>query len=137
MTANKIIHDIWVGDLEDAKVWDGNLLCVLESLPEDEPKHALLIPILTRPHEHLEDNDAEAMRPNLELISHIIQNHVESKTKLLVHCMGGMERSPLALTWYIHERNGMGLNDAFDYVKLKRPQALNRIQWLNTTSDEL
>jgi len=77
------------------------------------------------------------MIPNLELISHIIQNHVESKTKLLVHCMGGMERSPLALTWYMHERKGMGLNDAFDYVKLKRPQALNRIQWLNTTNDEL
>jgi len=137
MTANQIINDIWVGDLEDAKVWDGNILCVLESLPEDEPKHALLIPILKSPHEHLEDVDAEAIMPNLELIAHIIKNHVDSKTKLLVNCMGGMERSPLALTWYIHERMGIGLNDAFDFVKLKRPQAINRIQWLNITKEEI
>jgi len=137
MTANKIIHDIWVGDLEDAKVWDGNILCVLESLPEDEPKQALLIPILKSPHEHLEDVDAEAIMPNLELIAHVIQNHVDSKTKLLVHCMGGMERSPLALTWYMHERKGMEFSDAYDYVKLKRPQALNRIQWLNITKEEI
>jgi len=137
MTANQIINDIWVGDLEDAKVWDGNILCVLESLPEDEPKHALLIPILKSLHEHLEDEDAEAIMPNLELIAHVIKNHVDSKTKLLVHCMGGMERSPLALTWYIHERMGIGLNDAFDFVKLKRPEALNRIQWLNITKEEI
>jgi len=123
--------------LEDAKVWKGNILCVLESFPKDEPSNAILIPILRSPHEHLEDVDAEAIRPNLELIAHVIQNHVEAREKLLVHCMGGMERSPLALTWYLHERVGMGLNDAFDFVKSKRPQAINRIQWLNTTYDEL
>jgi len=139
MTASRIIHDIWVGDLEDAKQFDGNILCVLEKMPEDEPKNAVLIPILRSPtsEEALIGNDATAMIPNLDVIAHIIQNHVISKDKLLVHCMMGMERSPLALTYYMHDKLGMGLMDAFDYVKSKRPQSLNRIQWLNTTYDEV
>ena len=145
MTASRIIHEIYVGDLEDAKNWDGSILCVLEKVPEDEPKTAGLIPILrsampnikATSEEDMIGTDAIAMIPNLELIAHVIQNHIDAKAKLLVHCMMGMERSPLAMTWYMHERLGMGLMDAFDYVKGKRPQALNRVQWLNSTYDKM
>lgn len=139
MTANEIIKNVWVGDIDDARKWDGNKICVLESYPRDylQRKNSLLIPILSDKHEHLEDEDAEVMMENIELVSSIIQNHIMSGEKVLVHCLGGMERSPLAVTWYLHKNAGVGLNDAFDFVKKKRPQALNRIQWLNTTYDEL
>lgn len=139
MTANEIIKNVWVGDIDDARKWDGNKICVLESYPRDylQRKNSLLIPILSDKHEHLEDEDAEVMMENIELVSSIIQNHIMSGEKVLVHCLGGMERSPLAVTWYLHKNAGIGLNDAFDYVKKKRPQALNRIQWLNISYDEL
>ena len=139
MTANEIIKNVWVGDIDDARKWDGNKICVLESYPRDylQRKNSLLIPILSDKHEHLEDEDAEVMMENIELVSSIIQNHIMSGEKVLVHCLGGMERSPLAVTWYLHKNAGVGLNDAFDFVKKKSPQALNRIQWLNTTYDEL
>jgi len=139
MTANEIIKNVWVGDIDDARKWDANKICVLESYPRDylQRKNSLLIPILSDKHEHLEDEDAEVMMENIDLVSSIIQNHIMAGEKVLVHCLGGMERSPLAVTWYLHKNAGVGLNDAFDFVKKKRPQALNRIQWLNTTYDEL
>jgi len=135
MPANEIIDGIYLGDLDDARVWNGNKICVLESFPQGyEPKDSLLIPILTQPHNHLEEVDAEVIFSNLDLVSHVIQNHINTNEKLLVHCAGGMERSPLALTWYMHNRRGLSLEDAFKYVKEKRPQAMNRLQWLNSTS---
>jgi len=139
MTANEIIKNVWVGDLDDARKWEGNKICVLESYPRDylQRKNSLLIPILSDKHEHLEESDAEVMMENIDLVSTIIQNHIMAGEKVLVHCMGGMERSPLAVTWYLHKNAGVPLTDAFDYVKTKRPQALNRIQWLNISYDEL
>ena len=139
MTANEIIKNVWIGDLDDARKWEGNKICVLESYPRDytQRKNSLLIPILSEPHIHLEEVDAEAIMENLDLVSTVIQNHIMAGEKVLIHCMGGMERSPLAVTWYLHKNAGVPLTDAFDYVKKKRPQALNRIQWLNTTYDEV
>ncbi len=139
MTANEVIKNVWVGDLEDAKVWEGNKICVLEKYPEGYTKHknSILIPILSQEHIHLEQEDAEVLMENIDLVSSIIQNHIMAGEKVLVHCMGGMERSPLAVTWYLHKNAGVSVTDAFDYVKTKRPQALNRIQWLNISYDEL
>ena len=139
MTANEIIKNVWVGDIDDAREWKGNKICVLESYPKDytQRKNSVLVPILSSEHIHLEDENAEVMMENIDLVSTIIQNHIMAGEKILVHCAGGMERSPLAVTWYLHKNAGVGLNDAFDFVKKKRPQALNRIQWLNTTYDEL
>ena len=148
MTANQIIHDIYIGDLEDAKVWDGNLLCVLETRPDSEPENALNIPILTLRFEKImmkdkDGNDTDyvtsgfvdrALPVQLDAVAHVIQNHVDAGTKLLVHCSAGMERSPLALTWYMHTRAGLSLEEAFEFVKSKRPQAQNRLEWLNISN---
>ncbi len=139
MTANEIIKNVWVGDIDDARKWEGNKICVLEKYPEDytQREHSLLIPILSHEHHHLEDENAEVMMENIDLVSSVIQNHIMAGEKVLVHCAGGIERSPLAVTWYLHKNAGVPLTDAFDYVKKKRPQALNRIQWLNTTYADL
>jgi len=136
MTQNHIIHGIFVGDIDDARKWKGNKICVLEKYPDDytQTEKSVLIPILSHEHNHLEDENAEAMMPNLDLVAHVIQNHVDVGEELLVHCVGGMERSPLAVTWYLHSKLGLDLDRAFDYVKQRRPQAMNRIQWLNITS---
>ena len=148
MTANRIIHDIWVGDLEDAKVWEDNLLCVLETRPDSEPERALHIPILTLRFEKtmMKDKDGKdtdymiheyvdrALPVQLDAVAHVIQNHVDAGTKLLLHCGAGIERSPLALTWYMHTRAGLSLEEAFEFVKSKRPQAQNRLEWLNISN---
>ncbi len=148
MTANEIIKNVWIGDIDDARVWKGNKICVLEKYPVDytQREHSLLIPILSRvvenvtptnKREMIKDEDAQVLMENIDLVSTIIQNHIMEGEKVLVHCIGGMERSPLAVTWYLHRNAGVPVTDAFDYVKTKRPQALNRIQWLNISYDEL
>jgi len=148
MTANEIIKNVWVGDIDDARAWDGNKICVLEKYPKDytQRKNSVLIPILSRvvenvtptnKREMISDEDAQVLMENIDLVSTLIQNHIMAGEKVLVHCIGGMERSPLAVTWYLHKNAGVPLTDAFDYVKKKRPQALNRIQWLNISYDEL
>jgi len=148
MPANQIIHDIWIGDLEDALVWDGNLLCVLETRPERLPVDALHIPILALRFEKtfMKDKDGNdtnyqisgfvdrALPVQLDAVAHVIQNHIDAKERLMVHCGAGMERSPLALTWYLHTRMGLTLEDAFALVKTKRPQAQNRLEWLNISN---
>jgi len=145
MTANQIIHEIWIGDLEDTKVWEGNIICVLETRPDSLPIDALHIPILTLRFEKvmMKDKDGKdtdyliheyvdrALPVQLDAVAHVIQNHVDAKQKLLVSCGAGMERSPLAVTWYVHTRLGLSLEDAFKLVKTKRPQAQNRLEWLN------
>lgn len=148
MTANEIIKNVWIGDIDDARIWEGNKICVLEKYPEDytQREHSVLIPILSRvvenvtptnKREMIKDEDAQVLMENIDLVSSIIQNHIMSGEKVLVHCIGGMERSPLAITWYLHKNAGVSLTDAFDFVKKKRPQALSRIQWLNTTYADL
>jgi len=134
MPANKIIHEIYVGDLQDALNWDGNLLCVLEERPKDEPTNALHIPILGLKWEKKENADGyvdKALTVQLDAVAHVIQNHIDAKEKLLVHCGAGMERSPLALTWYLHTRMGLTLEEAFEFVKERRPQAQNRLEWIS------
>ena len=147
MVANEIIKNVWVGDIDDAEQWKGNKICVLETYPHfyENRKNSVLIPILQKLHQNVKVEDAKdfigteevAMMENLDLISSVIQNHVMAGEKVLVHCMGGIERSLLAVTWYLHKNAGVPVSDAFDFVKKKRPQAMNRIQWLNISYDEL
>ncbi len=144
MTQNHIIRGIFVGDIDDAREWKGNKLCVTEKYPTyySQIENSILIPILSRANQNqptdkremIDAEDVHVLIPNLDLVAHVIQNHVDAGEELLVHCVGGMERSPLALTWYLHSKMGLDLDRAFDYVKKRRPQAMNRIQWLNITS---
>ncbi len=138
MAQNHIIHGIFIGDIDDAMRWKGNILCVLETPPSDEPKHAVVIPILrsVASMKELVGMDAVAMIPNLDLVAHVIQNHVNAGEELLVHCYAGMERSPLAVMWYLHSKMGLDLDSAYDYVKKRRPQTMNRLEWLNITSNK-
>ncbi len=98
---NTLTQRIWVGDLEDAIVWDGNLLCVLETRPERLPLNALHIPILALRFEKtfMKDKDGNdtnyqisgfvdrALPVQLDAVAHVIQNHIDAKEKLLVHCL--------------------------------------------------
>ena len=140
MTANKIIHDIWVGDLEDAKVWEGPLICVLETLPDIEPDHAFWVPIIKNRLEKVEHKESDytyheyvdhAIPQQLDLVASLMDIILASDEDVLVHCGAGQERSPLAVTWYLHKKWNIPIEEAFAKVKEKRPQALNRIYWLN------
>lgn len=49
---------------------------------------------------------------------------------VLVHCAAGVERSPLAVIWYLMNRNSISLDDAYKIVKQKRPIIEDRRSWI-------
>ena len=77
-----------------------------------------------------------ALKKNLFTVAEIIFHHEGSGEPVLVHCMAGIERSPLAVVFYLHYFKDMTWDDAYKFVQKKRPEVANRLQWLNMTYDE-
>lgn len=143
--ADKIKGSIYLGNIDDAKntQWEGDIITVLQEIPAGVPKKALWIPILRsigtiNDLELIADQDVDvvALKPQLELVAREIEERYTVDKKTLVHCMGGMERSPLAIVYWLHTYHGMSWDDAYEYVKKIRPMVMNRLQWLNITYDE-
>ena len=63
-------------------------------------------------------------------------NHIHNKItenpdiRIVVHCAMGMERSPLAIAWYLHRRNRISLDDAYKKLVDARPIVLDRRGWI-------
>jgi hypothetical protein len=132
---SEIIENLWVGDAEDAKLWKGRILCVLEQRPIDEPIRAVSIPILKTASDGqiwtTNGGAPEVDMLNLALITDFINTSMTRGEKLLVHCAQSIERSPLAIVWYLHVIKQMPLNEAYDFVKKQHPRAQNRLSWIN------
>lgn len=127
MAYNKIIENLFIGDLDDAITFrddkpDGVILCVLENRPLEEPFKAYHIPIITQ-SDHVHSDQ-------LNHISYFLEALLEKKYDVLVHCMAGMERSPLAVAYYIAYSKGVPLEEAYKIVKKNRPQTMDRTVWL-------
>lgn len=130
MTVNQIAdYNLYIGDLEDAKTWKGPIICVLERLPNDEPDHALWIPFLKTKYD---DGFIEyALPQQLDLISVMIDNNRLQKNKpLLVHCTAGMERSPLAVAWWLSKKIDIPIEESYEIVKKYRPQTMEHLEWI-------
>ena len=50
--------------------------------------------------------------------------------KVVVHCAMGMERSVLAIVYFMATKWGMQLQQALKQVQSKRPIALDRLHWI-------
>jgi protein-tyrosine phosphatase len=55
-----------------------------------------------------------------------------SGRKVVIHCAMGMERSVLAVVWYLHCTGGLSLDEAYDAVRRARPIALDRRAWIKS-----
>ena len=141
--ADKIKDCIWLGDFVDALKFEGEIICVLQDIPKGEPKEALWIPVV-RSSTTLTDTQlvAEqdayvyAQKSNLDLIARILEENKQKSIKTLIHCMAGIERSPLAIVHWLHTYHGFSYNEAYKYVQKRRPEVQNRLQWLNLSYNE-
>ena len=50
--------------------------------------------------------------------------------KIVVHCAMGMERSVLAVVYFMASKWGMQLKQALTHIQSKRPIALDRLHWI-------
>jgi len=129
MTYNEIIPNLFLGSQQDAiefdKAWgeDGTIICVLEQRPANEPFRSYHIPVRTSSgHVHEEQ---------LTHISWFLRMLLSDKRKTLIHCAAGLERSPLAVSFFLVEigfRND--IKQAYEYIKTKRPEIYDRSDWL-------
>jgi protein-tyrosine phosphatase len=119
---NEILPNLFLGDKYDAQIFDGEIICVLEKLPDYEPKNAVLFPIF---------KNSIVDRKELDLAIEAIDFALKKGKKVLVHCVGGAERSPLTVVWYLHSKKGMTIEEAYNLVMEKRPLVQRRDSWLS------
>ena len=75
--------------------------------------------------------DVERQRVTVGLVSDTSQRELgHTGRKVVVHCHMGMERSVLAVAWWLHSYKNMSLDDAYGLISQKRPIALDRREWI-------
>lgn len=141
--ADRILGCIYLGAREDAPTFEGEIICVLQDLPKGEPRKALWIPIVRTSttlnnYQLLVEQDAYvyAQRPNLDLVAKILEENHQKNIPTLVHCIGGIERSPLAIVYWLRNYHEFTYDGAYDFIKKIRPIVMNRLIWLDLSYDE-
>jgi protein-tyrosine phosphatase len=130
--ATEILPNLFLGDLTDAKRWQGFAITVLEYRPPELPTNVAHIPIVdTNNHADTNLDDVRVLFVQLEALVTVVDAAMARGEKVLVSCGQGMERSPLAVAWYLFRRKGMTVQDAYRLVKEKRPQVIERLGWLH------
>lgn len=55
---------------------------------------------------------------------------VRNARKVLVHCAGAEERSPLTIMWYLNQYKNIPIHVALNFVKKKHSPTKDRLAWL-------
>ena len=71
------------------------------------------------------------VRERLDEIAETMREVIEEQGReVVVHCAMGMERSVLAVVWYLHGEADITLDEAYDLVYEARPIAVDRRHWI-------
>ena len=76
-------------------------------------------------------DDVKVLFVQLEALLTVVDAAMTRGEKVLVSCGQGMERSPLAVVWYLFRRRGMSVEEAYRLVREKRPQVIEHLDWLH------
>lgn len=150
---SQITNNIYIGTIHDAisnpTKWD-LIVCVAEQnnfSPEEwndltcQNRPFLHVPFMVyNTKDWFNDDTADIVQDchadikKLDFIADMLTASVnsfkESQQKILINCAAGVERSPLAVMWYLHRNHGDTLEQAYEFVKFKRPIVENRLAWL-------
>lgn len=140
--STEILPNLYIGTVEDARNFkrgvfplvearhDPLIICVLNQWPWNGNPDALWIPLVVADADNLE-KPIQVLPQNLALITAKIGDVWERGGIVLVHCREGIERSPLAVAWYLH-RYGMicPLDEAYALIRERRPEVVDRRAWL-------
>lgn len=126
--ATEIFPNLWLGDWDDAFSFDGATLNLRDNYT---------YPGMTYHVEMMLPNPINwkakycISRLKLDAASDIIESHQQNGSGLLVHCLFGKERSPLAIAWWmVKSGRSKTLEEGISYLQSKRPIVENRIYWI-------
>ena len=82
----------------------------------------------------------EVVIARLDMLADIIKkeldNDITGKKQVVVFCAMGMERSPLAVAWYLAKYEDYTLGSAYKHIHSIRPIVLDRSWWSGIDIDE-
>lgn len=133
---DEILPKLWIGDHNDALSVedDPNFIniCVLEDEAlEYLPTGAIRMPVLS---DEDEEGGLYTTPKTLNKIAGWIDRSISRGKHVLVSCGAGMERSPLAVAWYISRKLGITLKESYDWVKKRRSVAQDCSAWIRYPS---
>ena len=74
----------------------------------------------------------------LDFLSNWINHWMQTEPgRLVIHCLHGLDRSPLVVTWYLHRFREMSLDEAYEKIRLVRPEVNDRRDWVVTITPYL
>jgi Dual specificity phosphatase, catalytic domain len=125
-----IYGGIYVSSYDHAKDFDGRVIFVHHDV--QWYSKGLHIPLLSkRPNSDTDRTGAKVNEENLDLIHELITNSFIDKSRILIHCRGGVERSPLVVATWLRSKRGFTLDDAYKYIMDRRPVVEYRGYWLD------
>lgn len=110
MTQNQIAKSLWVGD--DQYV-DEDWIHIIDLREWDA-----------------ERTFAEKDYEYIDGILYTLNLFLQDSGKVLVHCHGGMDRSPFICAMYLHIYHSILPREAYEAVKKRRPQTIIHDEWL-------
>lgn len=107
-------------DAQDSELLAAHNICYELNVSTSCPKpdfipdaHFLRIPV--------NDSHADKLRPYFARACHFLDKVRESSGCVLVHCLAGVSRSPTVAIAYVMRHLGLSSDEAYRYVKSKRP----------------
>lgn len=128
-----IIGSLWVSSWLGAKNFTlGKRICVHHDSALVLDYHMPIL--LTRPDETDRNKGAKANLKQLEMLGHIIGSCLDCEEPLMIHCKGGIERSPLTVAYFLVKFRHYKMDDAYEFIKKARPVVEDRRTWLPSES---
>lgn len=123
--------ELFLGDEVAAAAFKGERICVHEATPKYGGIFWHVPILIVPPKSKLDRSGAIAGEGRLDWVGRIIDTQLALGKRVLVHCHGGVERSPLALCWWLWKSGRQpSLESALACLKEKRPVVANRLSWL-------
>lgn len=126
MKATKIFENVYIGNYIDGKEFNGSKISVRG---EDVDRESYGI----KPYSILENLYLGTAEESAVLINKIV-NDIEKKNSrgnTLVHCTGGIDRSPFIVMCWLVLKHEYSVEDAYDLIIDKRPIAMRHYEWVD------
>ncbi len=117
---NEIIENLYIGCHDTVKKYSNNFDVIINVTPNipfyGTNKYKYRIPVL----DNLSMSSCISLFLYSKRIIPIIHKHLQHKSKVLVHCRAGMQRSATLVAIYLMMYYNMSLDGSIKYIKNKR-----------------
>jgi protein-tyrosine phosphatase len=127
MSHIEIIPNLWLGNKYSTSIFEGDSVLSIGGKPYKTFQN------------HLKLSIKDSRESNISLILpkalQFINEELNSNHKLLVHCQGGINRSPAIIIAYLVMYKSYSVDDASVLVKIKKPSIRLQQHYLDSISE--